>query len=110
MLSTVKVSLSVNELRKIKNIYRNEEHQNHAERYFLSDLKQEIDLQQDDEVEIENIEATLVQNYPPPPPRNNYSDNHLSGCADDIVKFKKEYRKEGHHIFFENKVCKFLPS
>ena len=67
MLSTVKVSLSVNELRKIKNIYRNEEHQNHAERYFLSDLKQEIDLQQDDEVEIENIEATLVQNYPPPP-------------------------------------------
>ena len=108
-------NLSVNEMRKVKNIYRNGEHQNHAERYFLSDLKQEIDLQLDDEVEIENIEATLVQNYPPPPPpppptRNNYSDNHLSGCADDIVKFKKEYRKEGQHIFFENKVCKFLPS
>ena len=66
MLSTVKVNLSVNELRKTKNIYRNGEHQNHAKRYFLSDLKQEIDLQHDDEVEIENIEATLVQNYPSP--------------------------------------------
>ena len=64
------------------NIYRNG--WLHAENYFLTDLRKEIDTLLKDK-KINKIQAGIVQNYSP---CNNYSGD--SGCADDILKFKED--------------------
>ena len=64
------------------NIYRNG--WLHAENYFLTDLREEIDTLLKD-TKIYKIQAGIVQNYSP---CNNYSGS--SGCADDILKFKED--------------------
>ena len=64
------------------NIYRNG--WLHAENYFLTDLREEIDTLLKDK-KIYKIQAGIVQNYSP---CNNYSGD--SGCADDILKFKED--------------------
>jgi hypothetical protein len=77
--------------RTINAVYKNEGHQEHAEGYFLADLEEKIATFSKDKkaLKIYKIQANLVQNYSP---CNNYSDDKKSGCADDILEFKKRMR------------------
>ncbi len=82
-----------------KTVYKNGKRPNHAEGYFLGDLKDEIEtLLADEETKVTKIQAKLVQNYSP-----------CSNCADKIVaavekqninvsltiKFANFYRHQG---------------
>ena len=100
VLSTVEIyytkhsptSIKNCKLPKIMAVYKNGEHPNHAERYFLIDLEDEINtLQKDKEVKVNKIQAKLVQNYSP---CNNYSDDGKSGCADDILEFIEDMEQK----------------
>jgi hypothetical protein len=92
----------------IKAVYKNGEHPNHAEGYFLSNLKDEIKtLLADEETQVDEIKANLVQNYSP---CNNYRSlprGGESGCADDILEFKKEMEEKGITISLTIKFANF---
>jgi hypothetical protein len=79
----------------IKAVYKNGKHPNHAEGYFLGDLKDEIEtLLADEETKVTKMQAKLVQNYSP---CNNYRSlppGGESGCADDILKFKRDMEQQ----------------
>ena len=88
-----------------KTVYKNGEHPNHAEGYFLRDLKDEIEtLLADEETKVTKVQAKLVQNYSP---CNNYSDDNKSGCADDILQFKESMRKKGINFSLTIKFATF---
>ena len=112
VLSTVNIrdtkssDSSVDSQPKIDKIYRNRNYQ-HAERRFLNALEEQIKklLHEDNEVNNNSIviQATLVQNYSP---CNNYKENS-SGCADDILAFKKIIEEKGITFSLTTKFANF---
>ena len=73
-------------------VYKNEGYQEHAEGFFLNELRNKIKtLREAKEVQkVNKIQANLVQNYSP---CNNYSGD--SGCANDILQFKEYMEQQG---------------
>ncbi len=111
VLSTVKIyytkrsSTSIEDYKTLTAVYKNGEYQNHAEGYFLRDLRDEIEtLLADEETKVTKIQAKLVQNYSP---CNNYRTGGKSGCADDILKFKKDMENEDITISLTIKFANF---
>ena len=74
-----------------KRLYKNKDDLDHAEGLFLADLKREID----DLKEVKEIQVRLVQNYSP---CNNCKQGEPSGCADDILRFKKHMSERDIHF------------
>jgi hypothetical protein len=95
VLSTVEIYCTTSfedYTRTMMAVYKNGVHPNHAEGYFIKDLRDKINtLLKDKATKVNKIQAKLVQNYSP---CNNYSDDHNSGCADDILKFIKDMEQK----------------
>jgi hypothetical protein len=99
VLSTVEIYYTKHSPTSIKDckltimaVYKNGGYQEHAEGFFLEDLREEINtLLEDEATKVNKIQAKLVQNYSP---CNNYSDDHKSGCADDILEFIEDMEQK----------------
>ena len=105
VLSTVEISTSNEDYKPLTAVYKNGIH-HHAEGYFLKDLYCKINtlLKDEKEIKVDEIQANLVQNYSP---CNNYRSGGKSGCADEILTFKRDMEKKGITISLTIKFANF---